>query len=157
MLKTGEKSPSISNRGRRKVTILQYKGQELSPLQACIHAKLLQLLCDPVDCSPPCSSVHRILQARILEWVAMLSPRGYSQPRNWTHVSSSPALAGGFFMTFYFILSRGKKLGFCSEQGVAWNGRRNWEPNCFIKFSISHPVFNCIFPPFNIHTYILGT
>ena len=99
MLKTGEKSPSVSNRGRRKVTILQYKGQELSPLQACIHAKLLQLLCDPVDCSPPCSSVHRILQARILEWVAMLSPRGYSQPRNWTHVSSSPALAGGFFIS----------------------------------------------------------
>ena len=97
MVKTGEKSPSVSSRGRRKVTILQYKGQELSPLQACIHAKLLQLLCDPVDCSPPCSSVQRILQARILEWVAMLSSRGYSQPRNWTHISSPPARAGGFF------------------------------------------------------------
>ena len=96
MGKTGEKSPSVSSRGRRKVTILQYKVQELSPLQACIH-KSLQSLCDPMDCSPPCSSVHRILQARILEWVAMLSCRGYSWPRNWTHVSSSPALAGGFF------------------------------------------------------------
>ena len=40
----------------------------------CVRAKSLQLfpiLCDPVDCSPPGSSVHGILQAKILEWVAM--------------------------------------------------------------------------------------
>ena len=37
-------------------------------------------LCDPVDCSPPGSSVHGILQARILEWVAILFSRGSSQP-----------------------------------------------------------------------------
>ena len=43
-------------------------------------------LCDPVDCSPPGSSVHGILQARILEWVATPSSRG-SRPRDWTHVS----------------------------------------------------------------------
>ena len=43
---------------------------------ACMRAELLQLwltLCDPMDCSPPGSSVHGILQARILEWVAMPS------------------------------------------------------------------------------------
>ena len=44
-------------------------------------------LCNPMDCSPPGSSVHGILQARILEWVAMPSSRGSSQPRDWTHVS----------------------------------------------------------------------
>ena len=39
-----------------------------------MHAKLLQsTLFDPMDCSPPGSSVHGILQARILEWVAMSS------------------------------------------------------------------------------------
>ena len=38
-------------------------------------------LCDPVDCNPPGSSVHGILQARILEWVAILFSRGPSQPR----------------------------------------------------------------------------
>ena len=41
---------------------------------ACMHAKLLQscpTLCDPTDNSPPVSSVHRIFQARILEWVAI--------------------------------------------------------------------------------------
>ena len=39
-----------------------------------------QTLCDPVDCSPPGSSVHGILQARILEWVAMPASRGSSRP-----------------------------------------------------------------------------
>ena len=53
-------------------------------------AELLQLcptLCDFVDCSLPGSSVHGILQARILEWVAMPSSRGASQPRDRTQVS----------------------------------------------------------------------
>ena len=47
--------------------------------QACVPAKSLQLcltLWDSMDCSPPGSSVHRVLQARILEWVAMPSSRG---------------------------------------------------------------------------------
>ena len=44
-------------------------------------------LCDPMDCSPPGSSVHGILQARMLEWAAMPSSRGSSWPRDQTHVS----------------------------------------------------------------------
>ena len=47
----------------------------------CLVTQLRLTLCDPVDCSPPASSVHGILQARILEWVAMPSSRGSSQPR----------------------------------------------------------------------------
>ena len=39
-------------------------------------------LCDSMDYSPPCSSVPGILQARILEWVATFSSRGFSQPRD---------------------------------------------------------------------------
>ena len=39
-------------------------------------------LSDPMDCSPPGSSVHGILQARILEWVAIIFSRGSSQPRD---------------------------------------------------------------------------
>ena len=42
----------------------------------------------PVDCSPPSSSVHGVLQARILEWVAISFSRGSSQPRDWTQVSN---------------------------------------------------------------------
>ena len=58
----------------------------------CACAKSLQLcltLCDPMDCSPPGCSVHGILQTRILEWVAMLSSRGYSWLRDKTHISVS--------------------------------------------------------------------
>ena len=44
-------------------------------------------LCDPMDCSPPGSSVHGILQARILEWVAISFSRGSSQPRDQTQVT----------------------------------------------------------------------
>ena len=44
-------------------------------------------LCDPMDCSPPGSSVHRILHARILERVAISFSRGSSQCRDWTWVS----------------------------------------------------------------------
>ena len=58
----------------------------------CCH---VQLFCDLMDCSPPGSSVHRILQARILEWVAMPSSRGSSRPRDQIRISVSPALAGG--------------------------------------------------------------
>ena len=44
-------------------------------------------LCDSIDCSLPGFSVHGILQARILEWVASPSSRGSSQPRDRTQVS----------------------------------------------------------------------
>ena len=50
----------------------------------CMHASLLHLgptLCDPMDCSPPGSSVHGILQERIWEWVAMPYSRGSSRPK----------------------------------------------------------------------------
>ena len=68
---------------------------------------------DPVDCSPPGSSVHGILQAGILEWVAMPSSRGSPPPRNRTQVFCT---VGRFFtvpllsflqfnMSFMFTLS----------------------------------------------------
>ena len=55
-----------------------------------VCAKSLQLctaLCDPMDCSPSGSSVHGILQARILEWVAIPFSKGSSWPRDRTHIS----------------------------------------------------------------------
>ena len=54
------------------------------------NAKTLQsclTLCDPMDYSPPDSSVHGILQGKILEWVAIPSSRESSRPRDQTHVS----------------------------------------------------------------------
>ena len=58
-------------------------------LVSCVCPQSLQscpTLCDPMDCSPPDSSVHGLLQARILEWVVMPSSRGSSQPRDRTHI-----------------------------------------------------------------------
>ena len=65
----------------------------------CIYAVCCAVLsrvqlCSPLDCGPPGSSVHGILQARVLEWVAMPSSRGSSPPRDRTSVSY---IAGGFF------------------------------------------------------------
>ena len=64
----------------------------------CMRAESLQscpTLCNPMDCRPPGSSVHRTLQARILEWVAMPSSRGPSWPRE----RMSPSSAGKFSIT----------------------------------------------------------
>ena len=72
---------------RRMIQKIHSRRVEKS-LHVC--AKSLQLcltLSDPVDCSPPGSSVHGILQARILEWVAMPAFRASSQPRDQTRVS----------------------------------------------------------------------
>ena len=60
----------------------------------CLATKSCPTLCDPMDLSPPGSSVHGILQARILHWVAMPSSRGSSRPRDYTQVSS---ITGRFF------------------------------------------------------------
>ena len=51
-------------------------------------AQLCPTLCDSMDCSPPGSSVHGILQTRILEWVAIFFSRGSSWPRDRTWESS---------------------------------------------------------------------
>ena len=53
----------------------------------CSVAQLCPTLCKPMDHSPPVSSVRGIFQARILEWVAVSSSRGSSQPRDQTCIS----------------------------------------------------------------------
>ena len=61
-----------------------------------IHAQSCPTLCDPMDFSLPGSSVHGILQARILEWVAIPLSKGSSQHRDRTWVS---CIAGRLFIT----------------------------------------------------------
>ena len=76
--------------------------------EKCLCAKSLQshlTLCDPMDCSLLDSSVHEILQAKVLDWVAMPSSKGSFQPRGKTHthllhllhwqVGSSPLVPSG--------------------------------------------------------------
>ena len=71
-------------------------------INSCVPAKLLQScpsLCDPMNCSPPGSSVSGLLQAGILEWVVMMSSRGSSRPGTEPASPMSSALAGGFCTT----------------------------------------------------------
>ena len=65
-------------------------------------------LWDPMDCSPPGSSAHGILQVRILEWVAISSSRGSSQPRDQTQVS---CIASRFLYHLSHFVSWGDLAG----------------------------------------------
>ena len=65
----------------------------------CRRAPSCTTLCDPMDYSLPGSSVHGILQARILEWVAKPSSRASSWPSFEPASPASPALAGRIFTT----------------------------------------------------------
>ena len=74
-----------------------------------MHAKLLHLcltLCNPLDCSLPSSSVHGILQARILEWVVTSSSGGSSQPSMAREIPYCWAIGGTLFdyVIFYCLL-----------------------------------------------------
>ena len=60
-----------------------------------VNFSVLLTLCDLMDCSPPGSSVHGVLQARLLEWVAISFSRGSSQPRDQT---GSPTLQAESFV-----------------------------------------------------------
>ena len=62
-------------------------------------AQLYLTLYSPMDYSPPGSSVHGILQARVLEWGAISCSRGFCWPRCWTHVSHVSRVAGVFLTT----------------------------------------------------------
>ena len=72
-------------------------------IHVCSVTRLCLTLCDPIGCSPPGSSIHGILQARILEWVAISPSRGSPHPRIKSASLASPALEGGFF-TFCHLL-----------------------------------------------------
>ena len=75
----------------------------------CVHAKSLQsvqLFVTPMDCSPPGSSVHGILQGRILEWVAMPSSRGSYWPRDRTCVSYISCISRQFLYHQHHLGSR---------------------------------------------------
>ena len=84
--------------------------EHIVSVNACaVCARLLQSCltpCDPMDCSPPGSSVHGILQARILEWVAMPSSRGSSLIQGWNlYLLYLLHWQAGFFFFFFFFFN----------------------------------------------------
>ena len=78
-------SPALA--GGFFTTSATWKAHIISHRYLWMSARLCLTLCDPMDCSPLGSSVHGILQARILQWVAISSSRGSSWPRDQTHIS----------------------------------------------------------------------
>ena len=91
-----------------------------SPWYVCVLVTLSCLtLCDPMDCSSPGSSVHEILQARILEWVAISFSRGSSRPRDQIQVS---CIAGRYF--------------------TIWATRETLAPNSFFVFCCLRSCFS---------------
>ena len=81
MIKSPPKSRNRRNIPQHNKSYIWQSESESEVAQSC------PTLCDPVDCSPPRSSVHGVLQARILEWVAISFSSGSSRPRDRTQVS----------------------------------------------------------------------
>ena len=106
-------------------------------MRAC---SVVSTLCDPMDCSPPGSSVHGVLQARVLEWVAMLSPRESSSPGEWVSLtrriepasSVSPALQADRFFTHG---AAWKTLVWMHSLEVPRN--KPWVLDCVPSFSVA--------------------
>ena len=73
---------------RGEFEFISSRAPPLKPLKVkALVAQSCATLCDPMDCSLPGSSVHGILQARILEWVAILFSKGSSPPRDQIRLS----------------------------------------------------------------------
>ena len=91
-------SPSAASGTFTHLHLPQIPFQTQLPLEGCMHVcSVMSDSLQPMGCSLPGSPIHEIFQARILEWVAISSSRGFSRSRDWT--SLSPALADGFFTT----------------------------------------------------------
>ena len=114
----------------------------------CVHRKSLRSCptrCHPLDCSPPGSSDHGILQTRILEWVIMPSSRGFTGPRDQTHATYAflhgqevyhQCHWGTYFLYHYYTKSSSDGKRICLQcrrprfnlcvWKIPW--RRKWQP-----------------------------
>ena len=112
---------------------------DMNLLCVCVLiAQSCPTLWDPKDCSPQGCSVHGIFQARILEWVAIPSSKGSSQPKDWSWVSS---IADRFFTILdtreaHFIYS----VRFSSVQLLSpvWLFATPWAAACQASLSITN-------------------
>ena len=83
----------------------------------CTRAQLCLILCTPLDYSLPSSSVHGIIQARILEWVAISSTRGSSQHRDQTPGSCDSCI--GRWMFYHWATQEANDGGMCCKSAAA--------------------------------------
>ena len=107
----------------------------------CVPTQSYLILWDPMNCSPPGSSVQGISQTRILEWVAISSSTWSSRPRDWSHIS---CIAGIFFTTEpqgkphipykYVLKDKLKQLNFWRVYGIWANITLNWAINVYKRW-----------------------
>ena len=95
--------------------------------QRRVHAQLLSRVwhCDPMDCSPPSSSVHGIIQARILGWIAIFFSRVSSWPRGQTRVSCIGRQILYHCATWEALCPKGTKYWDIGEQLNPKDGERH--------------------------------
>ena len=111
--------------------------------------QLCLTLCHPKDCNPPGSSVHGILQARILEWVALHFSRGSSPPRDWTCVSCIAS-------RFYTIWATKEAQSYSYSMPKFME---TWIFKTLVSFTFHCPIFPALFlkPPHLDFHYCLST
>ena len=97
-------------------------------------------LCDLMDCSSPGSSVHGILQARILEWVAISFSRGSSQPRDWTQVSCIAGRCFNLWATREALIFWGRLIKWFTTGSVTLQGNPN-QGDLTLKDNVSLPTY----------------
>ena len=109
------KRKSIEGQRSRKQLNLVYFQRDVIPFHAfsiryrghkslmCVCTQSCPSLSDSKDCSLPDSSVHGILQARILEWAAIHFSRGSLWSRDWTHVSNVGLSCSGRWVVYYHV------------------------------------------------------
>ena len=138
-LNTWQSKPSYmknwKNSGSKYMTpsiCIHFESKYMLGLVCVLVAQACPTLCNPMDCSPPGSSVHGILQAWIQEWVAISLSRGSSQPRNQSWVS---CFAGGCFTAWatreaHVRLPRRFNIWICQ----AWDSFAFSVTNFWVKF-----------------------
>ena len=115
-------------------------------LQSCLT------LCHPVDHGSPGSPVQGILQARILEWVAMPSSRGSSWPRDWTHISYISCIGKQVLYHSRHLGSRYSESTCCQHDLGSLSESGTQLFRTFLRrrdFSVVDSAFQCMGPGFN--------
>ena len=114
-----------------------------------LFARLCPTLCDPMDCILPSSSVHGILQARILEWVAISFSKGSYWPRDQTPVS---CIVGRFFTSWAtrevgcpfllqgIFLTQGSNPGLLFYRQILYHLNLQGSPRATWLLPLSHPL-----------------
>ena len=116
-----------------------------------LAAQSCPTLCSPRDCRPPGSSVHGILQARILEWVAIPFSRGSSQSRDGTWVFC----IAGRFLTIWATTQGCSQMPFCLwSWPPIWDVTLSSMPHSVYLDYSKHLIFICVEGAF---TRMLGT